>query len=84
MSLDLANHLTAYSSAATYAYDADGLRMSNTDWATASQFHWDVVNGLPVVIEAGSTAYGVSAPFLIPEKLGRGAIRRSTESRATP
>jgi len=57
LSYDQANRLTAYGSAGTYAYNGDGLRMSKTVSGTSSQFLWDVVGGLPLLIKDGSTAY---------------------------
>ena len=57
LSYDQGNRLIAYGSAATYAYNGDGLRMSKTVSGTTSQFVWDVSSNLPLDIKDGSTAY---------------------------
>jgi RHS repeat-associated protein len=57
LSYDQANRLTAYGSAATHAYNGDGLRMSKSVSGTTSQFLWDVAGSLPLLIQDGSTAY---------------------------
>jgi RHS repeat-associated protein len=48
---------TAVSAIGSYSYNGDGLRMSKTVSGGTSQFTWDVVNGLPLMIQEGSTRY---------------------------
>ena len=63
---DQANRLTAYGSAATYAYNGDGLRMSKTVSGSTSQFLWDVApSAFPLLLKDGSTAY-VYGPGSLP------------------
>ena len=57
LSYDQANRLTAYGSAATYAYNGDGLRASKTVSGTTSQFVWDVSGQLPLLIKDASMEY---------------------------
>jgi RHS repeat-associated protein len=57
LSYDQANRLTAYGSSAAYAYNGDGLRMSKTVSGSTSQFLWDVVPAVPVLLRDGLTAY---------------------------
>ncbi|HVS04622.1 MAG TPA: RHS repeat-associated core domain-containing protein [Candidatus Dormibacteraeota bacterium] len=57
LSYDQANRLTAYGQTATYAYNGDGLRMSKTVSGTTSQFLWNMVGSLPLLIKDGSIAY---------------------------
>ena len=69
LSYDQANRLTAYGSAATYAYNGDGLRMSKTVSGTTSQFLWDVASGVPLLLKDGSTAYVYGAGGLPLEQI---------------
>ena len=59
LTYDQANRLTNYGAASTttYAYNADGLRMSKTSGGTTTQFAWDVAGGLPLLLKDGTTAY---------------------------
>ena len=54
---DQANRLTSYGTAATYAYNGDGLRMSKTLSLQTTQQVWDMVGGLPTLLQDGSTQY---------------------------
>jgi RHS repeat-associated protein len=54
---DQANRLTGYGSGATYAYNGDGLRMSKTVATTTTQQTWDVEEGLPLLLQDGTTSY---------------------------
>jgi len=57
LAYDQANRLTSYGTAATYAYNGDGLRMSKTVGGTTEQFTYDLVDGLPLPIVDGSTEF---------------------------
>ena len=54
---DQAVRLVSYGSAATYAYNGDGLRMSKTVSGTTTQSTWDLSGSLPALIVDGSTKY---------------------------
>ncbi len=41
----------------SYAYNGEGLRMSETVGATTTPFTWDVSGGLPLILEDGTNAY---------------------------
>lgn len=60
-----ANRLLTYGSSASYTYNGSGLRMSKTVSGQAEAFVWDVVDGLPLVLRDGSTAY-VTGPAGLP------------------
>ena len=57
LTYDQANRLTAYGTSATYTYNGDGLRMSKTVSGTAEAFTWDVAEGLPQLLQDGTTLY---------------------------
>jgi YD repeat-containing protein len=80
LSYDQANRLTAYGSAATYAYNGDGLRMSKTISEATTQFLWDVAGSLPLLIKDGSTAY-LYGPSGLPDKRLRGSLAASRSDR---
>ena len=54
---DQANRLISYGASATYAYNGDGLRTSKTVSGTAEAFTWDVAQGLPLIVQDGTTSY---------------------------
>ena len=57
---DQANRMTTYGSgaaSASYGYDGAGLRMSRTVGGVAAQFTWDEAQGLPLLLQEGSTRY---------------------------
>lgn len=55
---DQANRLIKYNlTSPTYAYNGDGLRMSKTVSGTATQQTWDVAEGLPLLLQDGTTSY---------------------------
>lgn len=57
---DQANHLIGYASSATaavYTYNGDGVRMSKTVGGSTTQQTWDTAEGLPMIIQDGSTSY---------------------------
>jgi RHS repeat-associated protein len=55
---DQANRLSSYNSASpNYAYNGDGLRMSKTVSGTTTQQTWDVAEGLPLLLQDGTTSY---------------------------
>lgn len=59
-SYDQANRLTGYSNGSTsaqYSYNGDGLRMSKTVNSTSEAFTWDIAEGLPLLLQDGTTAY---------------------------
>ena len=65
---DQANRMTAYGSGAagaSYGYDGAGLRMSRTVGGVAAQFTWDEAQGLPLLLQEGSTRY-VDGPNGLP------------------
>lgn len=62
---DQANRLTAYGTTATYSYNGDGLRMSKTVSGTSEAFTWDTAEGLPLILQDGSSLY-VSGPNGLP------------------
>jgi YD repeat-containing protein len=47
---------TAGSTNATYAYNGDGLRQSKTIHGTTTQETWDQAEGLPLLIQDGTTS----------------------------
>jgi RHS repeat-associated protein len=54
---DQANRLTSYGTTATYAYNGDGLRVSKTLSGTTTQQTWDIAEGLPLLLQDGTTSY---------------------------
>jgi RHS repeat-associated protein len=54
---DQANRLTAYGTAATYAYNGDGLRTAKIVSGTTTAFTWDTSQGLPLLLTDGTTSY---------------------------
>ena len=48
-----------------YSYNGDGLRMSKTTSGGTESFTWDVVEGLPLLIQDGATSY-VTGPNGLP------------------
>jgi RHS repeat-associated protein len=64
-----ANQLTSYASGtttATYVYNGDGLRMTKTiNSGTPEAFTWDTAEGLPLIIQDGTTNY-VTGPGGLP------------------
>jgi RHS repeat-associated protein len=56
-SYDQANRLIGFGSAASYAYDGDGLRASKTVSATTTAFTWDMSGSLPLLLQEGTTRY---------------------------
>ena len=62
---DQANRLISYGATASYAYDGDGLRMKKTLSGSSEAFVWDTAEGLPLIIQDGSTSY-VSGPGGLP------------------
>jgi len=72
---DQANRLTSLAqgtSAATYTYNGDGLRMSKTVNGTSEAFAWDLASGLPLAIADGSTQY-VYGPGGLPLEQANGS-----------
>jgi RHS repeat-associated protein len=65
LAFDAANRLTNYGSSASYTYNGDGLRMSKTVAGTGEAFTYDIAQGLPLVIQDGSTNY-VTGPGGLP------------------
>jgi RHS repeat-associated protein len=60
LTYDQANQLIGYedgSTKASYAYNGDGLRMSKTVGKKSTEFTWDESEELPLLLEAGKTAY---------------------------
>ena len=57
LAYDQANRLTGYGANATYAYNADGLRMSKTVPGVTEAFTYDVSQGLPLIIQDAATSY---------------------------
>jgi len=65
---DQANRMSSFSGGdhtASYAYNGDGLRTSKTADASSEAFTWDVAEGLPLIIQDGSTKY-VTGPGGLP------------------
>ena len=57
---DQADRLVSFAggaTAASYAYDGDGLRSAKTVGGTATAETWDVAEGLPLLLQDGSTRY---------------------------
>lgn len=54
---DQANRLIAYGSSAIYTYNGDGLRMSKTVSGATEAFTWDTAEGLPQILQDGTTQY---------------------------
>ena len=65
LAYDQANRLAAYGSTATYGYNGDGLRMTKTVSGTTQAFTWEVAEGLPLIVQDGSTSY-VTGPGGLP------------------
>lgn len=59
------NRLMSYGTGNSYSYNGAGLRVSKTVNAQSEAFVWDVVDGLPVLMQDGSTYY-VSGPGGLP------------------
>ncbi len=57
MAYDAENRLTGYGSAATYRYDASGLRTSKTVNGVTQAFSWDPSASLPQLLTDGPTNY---------------------------
>jgi len=57
LTYDQANRLIGYGTAASYAYNGDGLRMSKTVGAKTTVFTWDQSDSLPLLISDGSAYY---------------------------
>ena len=57
MSYDQANRLTSFGANASYAYNGGGLRMSRTVSGISTQQVWDVAEGMPMLIQDGTTSY---------------------------
>jgi len=49
--------LTAFGSAATYAYNGDGLRMSKTTGSTTAHYVWNASGSLPLLLQDGTANY---------------------------
>jgi RHS repeat-associated protein len=54
---DQENRLLAYGSNNSYAYNGSGIRMSKTVAGQTRAFAWDTVEGLPLLLQDGSTYY---------------------------
>jgi RHS repeat-associated protein len=54
---DQAGRLINYGGNSTYSYNGDGLRMSKTVSGVAEPFIWDMADGMPVIIQDGTTRY---------------------------
>jgi RHS repeat-associated protein len=54
---DLANRMTGYGTAASYAYDGDGLRTSKTVGGQTEQYTWDRRAPLPEILAATGDSY---------------------------
>lgn len=68
LAYDHANRRSEYASGtttATYTYNGDGLRMAKTAAGTTTSFVWDAAEGLPLVLQAGTTSY-VTGPGGLP------------------
>jgi hypothetical protein len=42
---------------ATYTYNGDGLRMSQTVGSTTTSYVWDIAGGLPMLLQDGTNTY---------------------------
>ena len=62
---DQADHLLTYGSGNNYAYNGTGLRVSKTVAGQSEAFVWDVVDGLPLLLQDGSTSY-ITGPGGLP------------------
>lgn len=62
---DQANRLTSYGTAAQYAYNGDGLRMSKTVTGVTESFAWNLAAPVPILIQDGTTRY-VTGPDGLP------------------
>ena len=68
---DQANRLTALGSQATYSYNGVGLRTAKVLRGTAESFVWDLAEGLPLLLEDGSTQFIYGAQGLPLEQINR-------------
>lgn len=60
MAYNQADELTGYTqgqSSASYGYDGDGLRSSKTVNGARTPFSWDLVEGMPLLLQDGTTRY---------------------------
>lgn len=57
LTYDQANRLVTYGNLATYSYDGDGLRMSQTSADGTTTFAWDQEGALPLLLTAGPVSY---------------------------
>jgi YD repeat-containing protein len=75
---DQFDRLTSYtkgSTSSTYAYNGDGLRQSKTVNGTTTQETWDTAEGLPLLIQDGTTNEIDGPDELPPEQVtGSGTI----------
>ena len=71
---DQANRLTGAATTATYVYNGDGLRMNKTVSGTPEAFTWNVVGGLPTIIQDGSTSYVTDDSGLPIEQIAGAAV----------
>jgi RHS repeat-associated protein len=72
LTYDQANRLTGYGGSATYAYNGDGLRMTKTVSGTAEAFTYDTAEGMPLIIQDGTTSYVTGAGGLPLEQISAG------------
>ena len=71
-SYDQAGRLTGFTQATTtaaYTYNGDGLRMAKKLGTATTRFAWDLAEGLPLTIQAGTTSYITSLGGLPVEQI---------------
>lgn len=57
MTYDQENRLTGYGAAATYSYDASGVRTAKTVAGQTNEFTWDTASGIPLLLSDGAADY---------------------------
>jgi RHS repeat-associated protein len=70
LSYDQANRLTTFGSGPTYVYNGDGLRVAKG----STRYTWDTAEGMPLLIQEGSTSY-ITGPGGLPlEQISGSAV----------
>jgi hypothetical protein len=65
LSWDQRDRLLSYGGGSSYSYNGSGLRVSKTVSGVGKAFVWDVADGLPQILQDGSTLY-VTGPGGLP------------------
>jgi RHS repeat-associated protein len=66
--------LTSYGTSAQYTYNGDGLRASKSVSGVSEPFVWDTVDGLPLILQDGSSSYVTGLGGLPLEQIANGSV----------